>query len=130
MTTYVNTASPASSGIDIGKDPEYQTSIPDHETLVGGTTDTTLDGRPSLDVIARPRKRGPFKFVGLTNTQWTALRTKLNANSTLYWRFPHEGADTLWIRREECTPTPRRLAGDGLTTPHWDVENITLDEVV
>lgn len=129
MATYVNTASPATSGILVGRDPDYAKSIPDSEQTRGGLNNDTLDGRPALDVIARPRQR-KLSFKALTNTQWVALRPYLNSSSILYWRFPHEGADTKWLRRQAFTPTPRRLKGDSLTAPHWDVDDITLDEVL
>jgi hypothetical protein len=129
MTTQINTASPASSGISVGKDPEYKNSIADSERVLGGVNSDTLDGRPALDVIARPRQR-TFSFIGLTNTQWVALRPYLNANATLYWRFPHESADTTWLRRSPYKATPRRMGGDSNTAPHWDITDIQLDEVL
>lgn len=128
MATQVNTASPASGGITIGRDPDYGASMPDEQMFKGGTADT-LDGRPSMDVLAKPRTR-KFKLMGLTNTQWTSLKPYLISANTTYWRFPHEAADTKWLIEKSFRATPRKLPGDTITAPHWDVEDITLDEVL
>lgn len=127
MSFSINSASPASSGATITKDPAYEDGMNDETQLIGGSHDA-LSGLPSFDLQTTRRQRR-VKFVALTNTQWkTNVRPYLVGGTTLWTRFPHESSDFKCVIREAFREKPSKLMGDSATAPHWDVE-FTLDEV-